>query len=126
MSAPSNAKPRKPLIESIWFWAFVFSAAALGALMIMGPRFGERQAQIEQNYQARVRANQQALGQEFDSKISQPDDTQINLTPLYLGFGALFACSWAMVWWHYFRPAIWRRQPNLPPSPSTETEPPGA
>lgn len=95
---------RTPLTHSLWFWVYVFSAAALAALLIMGPRFADRQAQLEKNYQARNRANQRALGQPVEGKVSQPGDTIITLTPLYIGLGILFVLAWVMVWWKFFRP----------------------
>lgn len=100
----STPPTRVTIFQSVWFWVYVFAAAALCALLIMGPRFAERQAQLEKNYQARNRANQQAMGEPVEGKVSEPGDTIITLTPLYIGLGVLFVVAWAVVWWKFFRP----------------------
>ena len=54
------------------FWiasVYLFATGALVALLLMGPKFRLRQAQIERKYQGRQRAVRQASGQAPDTPI---------------------------------------------------------
>jgi len=95
--------PRKSVIHSPWYWVYLFATAALVALAVMGPKFSERQSQIERNYQGRLRANQQAQGESPHGKMSTPDDTIISLRPLYVGLGLVIIISWILIWRTHFR-----------------------
>jgi len=99
--AMSDAPQRKSVTQTLPFWIYVFAAAGLAALMIMGPRFGQRQAQIERNYQGRVRANQRAVGEKPSGGLSTPDSTIITLTPLYVVLVAVLLVAWFFMWRHF-------------------------
>ncbi len=85
----SHSKPN-PLAESIWFWIVCFSAAGLLALTAIGPKYTQRQAQIERQYQARGQVHRDVaegrpLGEMADRDIvrySTAGDTLISLCPL--------------------------------------------
>ncbi len=93
MSAP------RPLVDSPWFWAYLFSTAALVALALVGPKFGPRQAQIEREYQGRTRAAQNLNGVEPDLPLSSSTQTIVTLRPLFLGLAALTTIAWIAFWW---------------------------
>ncbi|MDP7019713.1 MAG: hypothetical protein QGG36_28205 [Pirellulaceae bacterium] len=86
------------ITESPWYWVHLFSAAGLVALVLLTPKFGPRQAQIEQNYQARQRAARAAAGQEPDTPLSTDARTLISLSPLYVGLAAVFFVSGVKIW----------------------------
>ena len=99
-----DAPAKKPsIIDSPWYWLYLFATAGLVALMLMGPRYSARQAQIEQKYQGRQLAALHAHGVrhlDADSVPSSPgDDTAVKLWPLYLVLGGLLAVAWARLWW---------------------------
>jgi hypothetical protein len=50
-----DACERSSLTDSPWFWVMMFSLMALGALAAIGGKYGQRQATIERQYQARTR-----------------------------------------------------------------------
>ena len=87
----AHSKP-KPLSESIWFWIVCFSAAGLLALTAISPKYAQRQAQIERQYQARGQVHRdiaegRPLGEMADRDIVQystADDTLISLRPLQI------------------------------------------
>jgi hypothetical protein len=45
--------PRPPITDSPWFWAALFTGVGLAALLATGGKFGKRQANIENKFQAR-------------------------------------------------------------------------
>ncbi len=92
---------RSSIVDSPWYWIYVFCAAALIALIVIGPKFARRQTLDERNYQARQRANQAALGQEPDVPLSTEDNRIITLTPLFLIVAVVFTVAWAIVWWSH-------------------------
>ena len=95
---------RKPITDSPWFWVYMFSTAGLVALVLMNPKFGSRQAEIERKYQGRERALQNQMGQEPDTEMSTRDKTMIGLKPLYLALGGALIVAWTILWWNHFRP----------------------
>jgi hypothetical protein len=90
---------RQANVDSPWFWAYWFGVFALVALFLATPKFRERQAHIEREYQGRTRAAQNVQGQEPDVELSTPGRTEITLWPLYVGLAAITAVSWVV----YFR-----------------------
>ena len=100
-----ESSQRFAITESPWFWVLAFSAMALIVLIVMGPKYGRRQANIEVKYQARERAaveqtarnNPAASSRNNDSAAprpySQPGETLVPLWPLavLLAVIALFA-----------------------------------
>jgi hypothetical protein len=85
---------RPPITDSPWFWVLIFSLMALGALAAISGKYGRRQANIEQKYQARERiAEERAArnnpddGTRSDDRLgprqfATPGDTFVPLWPL--------------------------------------------
>jgi hypothetical protein len=94
----------RSMTDSPWFWACVFAVAGLIGLSAIGPKYSQRQAQIEREFQGRQRAAQNAQGQAPSVPLSTPDQTLISLRPLFLGLAAVIAIAWFI---------FWRRQTTL-------------
>ncbi|QDU96300.1 hypothetical protein [Lignipirellula cremea] len=97
--------PRKSIVNSPWYWVYLFATAGIVALTLMGPKFSARQSQIERNYQGRMRANQRALGEEPRGELSTPENTIITLWPLYVVLIVVIAGAWVLLWRTHFRRA---------------------
>ena len=80
---------RRPASDSPWFWAYLFGTAALLALAVIGPKYGQRQAQIERQFQGREWAAQNEAGVTTEVEMSTSDETLISLRPLFLGLAAI-------------------------------------
>jgi hypothetical protein len=102
----ASSSPRAPLTDSPWYWLYLFATAGLIALVLLGPKFSARQAQLERNYQGHQRANQNRVGLAPDTPLSSRDDTYIRLWPLYVLLFTLLAVGWIGLWWRrHHRPA---------------------
>jgi hypothetical protein len=88
----------RPLSDSPWFWVYLFATAALIGLALIGPKFAERQAHIERQFQGRQRAAQQAQGQEPTGGLSTAERTVITLQPLFIALAAVTIIAWIIVW----------------------------
>ncbi|WP_254513611.1 hypothetical protein [Anatilimnocola floriformis] len=95
---PTTDASRPSLTDSPWFWAYVFGAAALIALVVANSKFGTRQAQIEREFQARTRAAQRLNGQEPTVELSTPQNTLITLGPLWIVLAVLTIGGWLLFW----------------------------
>lgn len=93
----------RSILQSPWYWVYLFATGALICLVLMGPKFRSRQSQIERNYQGRNRAGQQAFGETPSGKVSTPDDTIVSLTPLYLLAGSALVVAWIGLLFTHFR-----------------------
>jgi len=65
----------------------MFATAGLVALVLMNPKFGTRQAEIERQFQGRERAQQAQSGQEPSTEMSTRDKTLEGKTCLVSGSG---------------------------------------
>ena len=92
---------RTTLADSPWLWLLLFSVMALIALQVMAQKYGQRQAQIEQQYQGRQWAHLQPASQGRDKQdvisFSSSDQVMIGLRPLRILAIALIALSGAML-----------------------------
>lgn len=103
LMAKTQQTPRKSLFESPWYWIYVFATGALIALMLLGWKFGPRQAQIENKFLGHEAAAERAAGGEpAERELSTSDDTMIGLTPLYIVLGVVFVVAWIAVWRQLF------------------------
>jgi hypothetical protein len=97
----SENRSLAPLTDSPWFWAALFSAVALAALFAMHGKYGKRQANIEQKYQARERLKWEEAGSrqkaEGRQEYSQPGETVVPLWPLAVPLAAVVVISVAML-----------------------------
>jgi uncharacterized membrane protein YbhN (UPF0104 family) len=87
---------RQANVDSPWFWGYWFGIFALVALLLAWPKFQERQAHIEREFQGRTRAAQNLRGDEPDVELSAPGRTEITLWPLMAGLAAITVASWAV------------------------------
>jgi hypothetical protein len=100
----SSVEPRrKSILESPWYWVYAFCTAALVAVAIIGPKFAERQAQIERQAQGRERAAQQRAGKAPSTPMSTAESTYISLGPLTWTLAAVLVVAWGVLWWQHFR-----------------------
>lgn len=90
--------PPRPITDSPWFWAYLFSTAALIALALIGPKFGRRQAHIEREFQGRQRAAENLSGREPTVGLSSTGQTLITLQPLFFGLAAITIVAWLVFW----------------------------
>ena len=90
-------RPR-PTTDSPWFWAYLFSTAALIGLALVGPKFSLRQTQIEREFQGRQRAAQNLNGQEPSVEMSATGRTLITLRPLFFALAAITMFAWFVFW----------------------------
>jgi hypothetical protein len=109
---------RSPITDSPWFWVYLFSTAALAALVLMTPKFSPRQAEIERQTQGRERAIQQQSGGQPRTSLSERDRTIISLRPLYWIFGGLLLVGWSLLWWRR-----WRRPTAVPRRATSKVAP---
>src|SRR5688572_4840576 len=103
MSQPDAATPRAPITDSPWLWAALFTGVGLAALLATGGKFGKRQANIENKFQARAAVASGALEVEADDagvkravkapEYSTPEKQLIPLWPLQVALGLLCVAS---------------------------------
>jgi hypothetical protein len=113
----SPSTDRKSVLDSPWYWVYLFSAAALAALFLAGPRYAARQAQLERNYQARQRAVQQRVGETPSTPLSDTGRTSIPLWPLF----AVLSLLLMMAWWQLWRKKLPRVATDEPPPPTPQS-----
>ncbi len=95
---------RRSVLESPWYWGYVFCAAGLVGLVLLGPKVLERQVQEERRFQGRQRAAEQKSGVAPVTTMSTRGATRLGLRPLFALLITGFLVAWSMVWWHYWRP----------------------
>ena len=76
------AHDKSPITDSAWFWLVLFSWVGLLILFVMHGRYGQRQARIEKQYQARDRVVNDDVGNPTRRDYSAPNQTLIPLWPL--------------------------------------------
>jgi hypothetical protein len=105
MSSPQTiAASRRPsVLQSPWYWVHAFCSAGLIALVLLGGKASQRQAQIERGHQGRQRAA--AIGEkDIDyAELSTPDSTIVSLQPLYFLLAAGLIVSGVALWRTHFR-----------------------
>jgi hypothetical protein len=79
--------------DSPWFWAYLFTVAALISLALIGPKYSRRQAQLERQFEGR----QGTVGIEpaLPDRAVPP---RISLQPLYFGLAILTVIVWLLHW----------------------------
>ena len=95
---------RRSITDSPWYWMHLFCIAALVGLVLVGPRFSQRQAGVERKFQGRQRASLKKAGQNPDTPMSTPENRHVQLLPLYLLVGAGAIVSWVALWLTRLRP----------------------
>jgi hypothetical protein len=95
----AHSQLRSPITDSPWLWAALFTGVALAALLATGGKFGKRQANIENKYQARSAVASGTLDVQSDRvgvktaarrpAYSTPEKQIIPLWPLEIILGAV-------------------------------------
>jgi hypothetical protein len=103
----ASRKQIGPITDSPWFWFAIFTAVGLAALLATGGKFGKRQANIENKYQARsavasgeLEVRSDGAGAKPAAKrpaYSTPEKPLIPLWPLEIVLGLIFVGSLAML-----------------------------
>jgi hypothetical protein len=88
----------KPIADSPWFWAYLFTTFGLIALAIISPKFAARQTQIEREYQGRQRATQNVRGASPSGPMSGGGQTVITLRPLFFALAGITTIAWIVFW----------------------------
>ena len=99
---------RKSIFESPFYWIYVFSTAGLIGLVLLGPKFLERQVQEERSFQGRERVKQAVAGHVPSTEMSTIENSWFRLQPLAWVLSVVLIGSWFVVWWQFFR----RRRKN--------------
>jgi hypothetical protein len=63
-------QPRPPITDSPWFWLLLFSAAAIGGLLAIAPKYAIRQAGVEQKSAAREEVARRRQSADLEEHIS--------------------------------------------------------
>lgn len=100
---PSPPASRQPISDSPWFWLYLFATGGLISLVLITPKFSQRQVEIERQAQGRERAFQSRAGEQPTTAMSTRGDTVITLWPLYCLLGAMLTVGWVILWWNRFR-----------------------
>ncbi len=93
-----NEKSRPPLTDSPWFWLYLFATAGLIGGALIQPKFNQRQAQIERQFQGRSRAEQQKSGQVPSVEMSTPEHNDWDLRPLFGVLAVVAIFGWLVFW----------------------------
>lgn len=117
MSNANGPEPHPRLTDSPWFWAYIFSTAALIALALAAPKYYTRQTQLERRFLARQEGGQTIKGSDGKS-ITPPtkDNLILRLGPLFIVCSGLLMVAWSRFWWT-------RVMSNTIPKSSSEDEP---
>jgi hypothetical protein len=105
MSLPV-ATQREPLTDSPWFWLYLFATFGLALLLVMEPKFRDRQLQLERRSQGWQRSQEVQRGEEPSTEMSTPGNLRITLRPLLIIFAGVVTLGWVFLWWKRFRPRM--------------------
>jgi len=105
-----DTEERLPITDSPWFWVLMFSLMGLAALAAIHNKYGQRQAGIERQYQARERvargiaipdpaASATTPGEDAGEPrpYSMPGENLIPLWPLAVVIGAVVVFAAVML-----------------------------
>ena len=101
-SAAASSSARVPITDSPWFWAYLFGTAAVVALMLAGPRYSQRQPQLERQFAARQRGGQAIAGPNGSVPPSTSEQMIISLRPLYILLIMLLSVGWIGFYYRRF------------------------
>jgi len=102
MNVPSR------LTDSPWFWVYLFGAAALIAMFLIGQKADTVQAQRDGNFTRRQLSleRQAALNRRVSEPEALPSEDSallaekryVDFTPFYALFGIVTVVAWVMLW----------------------------
>ena len=93
----ANAPTRPKLTESIWFWGYLFSTAALITLFVMQSKISSRQNDEQRNFQARQQTYENVTRPDNPTNVTQKPAHTVTTTPLFVVIGITFSISWIML-----------------------------
>ena len=120
-SSPSSTvttRTRTSILESPWYWIYSFTAVGLALLLLIGPKFAQRQANQEKQHQARQRAIQIEQGKTPTVEPSSVDNRRVQLKPLFIVLIVLMLVAWIVTWYTHF----YRRPATSSASPEADHE----
>jgi len=97
VSPAANAPTREKLTESIWFWGYLFSTAALIILFVMQSKISSRQNDEQRNFQARQQTYENVTRPDNPTNVTQKTVHTVTTTPLFIVLGITFSVSWVML-----------------------------
>ena len=97
VSPAVNAPTRPKLTESIWFWGYLFSTAALIILFVMQSKISSRQNDEQRNFQARQQTYENVTRPDNPTNVTQKTAQTVTTTPLFVVMGITFSVSWVML-----------------------------
>jgi hypothetical protein len=103
---PDSRAQVAPLTDSPWFWAYLFGTAALVALFLAGPRYLERQGQLERQFTARQASGQVVVGTNGPVPPSTGERMIISLRPLVAILAVGLSVAWIGLWYQRFRQRV--------------------
>jgi hypothetical protein len=97
----SAAHPR--LTDSPWFWIYLFGAAALIAMFLIGNKADTVQAQRDGNFTRRQVSLERQAGKSsdaspLDAESEQHEPRYVDFTIFYAIIGAVTVFAWIMHW----------------------------
>jgi uncharacterized membrane protein YhaH (DUF805 family) len=93
----ANVPTCPKLTESIWFWVYLFSTAALIILFVMQSKISSRQNNEQRNFQARQQTYENVARPDNPTNVTQKTARTVTTTPLFIIMGITFAVSWIML-----------------------------
>jgi len=99
----SPLSDQKPLADSPWFWIYLFATFGLVALFWMGPKYAERQAQLDRQFQGRQFAASPESTDGPPTTYSRPSDKLLDLRWLGYALAIVLAVAWGRLCWQHFR-----------------------
>ena len=96
------AEPAK-VWDSPWYWLHLFCVASLVGVLLVSPKFAERQAGVERKFQGRQRAALQKAGKAAETEMATAQNRHVKLLPIYALLGVGAAGSWIALWQTHFR-----------------------
>lgn len=100
---PRGEPKRRRLVESPWFWGYLFACGAAAGLLLGTPKYRTRQAQLEKQYRARVAAGQTTEIPGVIASTDQPGNTFVPLWPLFALCAVVVLVVGAGLAWTQFR-----------------------
>lgn len=97
-----TAKLQGKLTDSPWFWLCTFASVGVLALLAIGPKFRQREAQLESKYHMRQHVDR-LHGQRGDAAAETPYQTEHEplktIDPLVWALTAAIAIGWGALYW---------------------------
>lgn len=99
---------RPPLTDSPWFWLYVFATAGVLSLVLIGPKFGARQSQLDRQFEGRRHITQLPADVPGQRPYSSAVAREQSLRPLYVILTVAVLGGWLLLWWQRYstRPTV--------------------